>query len=135
MVHGAFTAIRALFYMSGFVLVWGWLALWARSVQLGPALPPGARGTGTVLMILGAAVVMWCVAWFVVVAGGTPAPFDALRTFVAGGPYRLAMPAALVAHLFVLLYEEPALRRRFGPTYVAYLALVNRWVPRRPRKA
>ena len=34
-------------------------------------------------------------------------------------------------NLFVIGYEEPALRRRFGPTYERYRATVGRWVPRR----
>jgi protein-S-isoprenylcysteine O-methyltransferase Ste14 len=41
----------------------------------------------------------------------------------------LALPALTLAHLFVVLYEEPTLRRRFGLPYVAYLARVNRWIP------
>jgi protein-S-isoprenylcysteine O-methyltransferase Ste14 len=36
---------------------------------------------------------------------------------------------AVVLHLLVLLYEEPALARRFGPAYEAYRADVNRWLP------
>src|SRR5439155_13741458 len=38
----------------------------------------------------------------------------------------------LAFHLFVVLYEEPALRRRFGPTYVAYRGSVPRWIPLPP---
>jgi protein-S-isoprenylcysteine O-methyltransferase Ste14 len=34
-----------------------------------------------------------------------------------------------LANLFVLLYEEPALRRRFGPSYDAYKKRVGRWIP------
>jgi protein-S-isoprenylcysteine O-methyltransferase Ste14 len=37
----------------------------------------------------------------------------------------------LVAHLFVLLYEEPTLRSRFGDSYEEYARRVNRWWPRR----
>ena len=35
--------------------------------------------------------------------------------------------------LFVLLYEEPALRRKFGDSYEEYKRRVPRWLPRRPR--
>ena len=112
-------------------------------------------------MIGGGLLVLSCVGWFVVVGRGTPAPFDPPRSFVPGGPYRwvrnpmylgallvlvgfglwhasgsmvlLALPALALAHLFVVLYEEPTLRRRFGQPYVAYLARVNRWVPKPPR--
>jgi protein-S-isoprenylcysteine O-methyltransferase Ste14 len=47
----------------------------------------------------------------------------------------LALPALALAHLFVALYEEPTLRRRFGVPYVTYLAQVNRWVPKPPRRS
>jgi len=33
-------------------------------------------------------------------------------------------------HLFVLLYEEPALRGKFGPEYDNYCKNVRRWWPR-----
>ncbi len=36
----------------------------------------------------------------------------------------------VIAHLFVLLYEEPTLRRTFGPEYEAYCQHVRRWLPR-----
>src|SRR5882672_10892864 len=36
----------------------------------------------------------------------------------------------LVAHLFVMCYEEPALRRQFGESYERYLQTVGRWIPR-----
>jgi protein-S-isoprenylcysteine O-methyltransferase Ste14 len=35
-------------------------------------------------------------------------------------------------HLFVIGYEEPTLRRRFGETYVTYLRTTPRWIPRPP---
>lgn len=36
----------------------------------------------------------------------------------------------VLAHLFVTLYEEPFLRRRFGASYERYLQTVGRWIPR-----
>lgn len=42
--------------------------------------------------------------------------------------YTLAV--ALAFHFFVLLYEEPTLRRQFGPEYEAYCRKVPRWRPR-----
>jgi len=35
----------------------------------------------------------------------------------------------LVTHLFVLLYEEPTLRRTFGTDYASYCQKVGRWLP------
>jgi protein-S-isoprenylcysteine O-methyltransferase Ste14 len=36
----------------------------------------------------------------------------------------------LMTHLFVVLYEEPTLRRTFGDEYEAYCSRVNRWWPK-----
>ncbi|MBW2374327.1 MAG: isoprenylcysteine carboxylmethyltransferase family protein [Deltaproteobacteria bacterium] len=36
----------------------------------------------------------------------------------------------LLFHCFVLLYEEPTLRRQFGEEYEAYCRNVPRWLPR-----
>jgi len=35
----------------------------------------------------------------------------------------------LAAHLFVVWYEEPALRQTFGRGYAAYCGRVRRWRP------
>jgi protein-S-isoprenylcysteine O-methyltransferase Ste14 len=40
----------------------------------------------------------------------------------------------LLVHGFVLLYEEPTLRRKFGPSYDTYRANVRRWWPRISRR-
>jgi protein-S-isoprenylcysteine O-methyltransferase Ste14 len=48
-----------------------------------------------------------------------------------------ALVVGLLFHAFVLLYEEPTLRQKFGPSYEEYLKAVPRWFPRlrraRPR--
>ncbi len=36
-------------------------------------------------------------------------------------------------HVFVLLFEEETLRRRFGAMYEDYRRDVPRWLPRKPR--
>jgi protein-S-isoprenylcysteine O-methyltransferase Ste14 len=36
---------------------------------------------------------------------------------------------AIVCHAFVVAYEEPTLRRRFGVVYDNYLATIDRWIP------
>lgn len=38
----------------------------------------------------------------------------------------------ILANAFVILYEEPNLRRRFGVSYDRYLNSVGRWIPRLP---
>jgi protein-S-isoprenylcysteine O-methyltransferase Ste14 len=37
---------------------------------------------------------------------------------------------ALGVHVFVTLYEEPTLRKKFGGEYEEYCCNVNRWLPR-----
>jgi protein-S-isoprenylcysteine O-methyltransferase Ste14 len=116
-----------------------------------------AQVAGLVIGTLGAVLALWCVFTFAFVGRGTPAPFDPPRRLVERGPYRLLRNpmyvgatlalagAALlyrslallgfcalflaVCHLFVVLYEEPALRHRFGEEYAAYCARVRRWGP------
>jgi protein-S-isoprenylcysteine O-methyltransferase Ste14 len=39
----------------------------------------------------------------------------------------------LVAHVFVVSYEEPTLRRLFGSAYKVYCARTGRWLPRKAR--
>jgi len=36
----------------------------------------------------------------------------------------------IAANLFVIAYEEPNLRRRFGSSYQHYADAVGRWLPR-----
>jgi len=78
----------------------------------------GLAATGIGVVLLGT-----CIWEFARRGRGTLAPVDP--------------PTALVvwfvaANLFVIGYEEPTLRRRFGPAYERYRATVSRWVPRRP---
>lgn len=114
---------------------------------------------GMLVGTAGAALVLTCVFSFAFVGRGTPAPFDPPRRLVVGGPYRLlrnpmyagaglALGGAtlyyqsivllgyaalflIVTHLFVVLYEEPTLRRTFGEEYEAYCRQAGRWWPRR----
>lgn len=139
-----------LVYLPARVLAWAGVS---RPTGQGAALMAGLA-----IAALGAALALWCVFTFAFVGRGTPAPFDPPRLLVERGPYRLLRNpmyagatlalagAALVyrslallafcagflaaCHAFVLLYEEPALRRRFGAAYTAYCARVRRWGPR-----
>jgi len=116
---------------------------------------------GLAVVVVGGAVALWCILTFVFVGKGTPAPFDPPRRLVVRGPYRfvrnpmyigaalalagaalfygswplLAYTAAflLITQLFVLLYEEPTLRRMFGAEYEEYCRRVKRWWPTRER--
>ncbi len=157
-----FVAVRAVLYASGFILFFGWLAMSARryDARLDLQVPAAGKVPGVLLMIPGGILALACIGNFIVRGKGTPAPFDPPRVFVATGPYRyvrnpmyvggLAFLAGLalfegsvsillfsllllvVAHLLVVLYEEPDLERRFGESYLAYKRTVPRWLPRRP---
>ena len=127
----------------------------------GSSLAPVAPALGYALVAAGAALVLWSVFGFAFVGGGSPAPFDAPSRLVIWGPYRwvrnpmyvgvltiligesLAFSTALLAYaamvvlafyLFVLLYEEPTLARRFGTEYENYKRRVPGWMPRRPSR-
>lgn len=119
------------------------------------------RYPGLVLIILGALVYLRC-AWEFAFAGkGTPAPIDPPKELVAKGLYRysrnpmyvgvlsvvfgeaLWFESLLLAgygvilfsgfHLFIVFYEEPALRRKFGESYRRYCAATPRWFFRTKR--
>ncbi len=113
---------------------------------------------GMILGASGAALAIACIFTFVFLGRGTPAPFDPPRRLVVRGPYRLvrnpmyigaglALSGAalfyesipllgyagvflLVTHAFVMVYEEPALRRAFDGDYEAYCRRVGRWCPK-----
>lgn len=154
-----FVALRALVYMTGFLLLFAWVALSMRAFDphLGVRLPAWTTPVGGLSMSLGAALALTCAAYFIVRGRGTPAVFDPPIQFVAIGPYRyvrnpmfvggqmllvgfglyersasillLAITLFVVMHLFVVYYEEPNLRSRFGATYESYCAAVHRWIP------
>ena len=154
--------IRTVVYMTGFVVLWGWLALGVRRYDpaFGFEIPDWAPLLGLALMAVGGAVALTCGFFFATHGRGTPAPFDPPREFVAVGPYRyvrnpmyigaflvlggfglverspsvllLAAAAVVLAHLFVVLVEEPGLESRFGDSFRAYKRSVRRWLPRLP---
>ena len=141
----------------GFVLIYlpGRLLSWTGIVR--PAAIAVPQVAGMVIGAAGAAVALWCIFTFATIGKGTPAPFDPPRRLVIRGPYRfvrnpmyigagLALASAalfyeslpllgyaavffLATHVFVLLYEEPTLRRTFGQEYEAYCRQVRRWWP------
>jgi protein-S-isoprenylcysteine O-methyltransferase Ste14 len=114
---------------------------------------------GLLCIALGAALLAACVFEFARSGRGTLSPLDPPTTLVVRGLYRhvrnpmylsvtlIILGQALVArssalflywgcwfavvNLFVIAYEEPALRRQFGESYEAYARRVGRWIPRR----
>ena len=157
-----FLALKSVVYMSGFLLVFAWIALRVRAFdqRFCFSLPVEAEIPGAMLAVLGAALALACAGVFISRGRGTPAIFDAPRAFVAIGPYGcvrnpmyigglalligfglyersisillLALLIFVFVHLFVIFYEEPNLARRFGSSYLEYLGTVHRWIPRAP---
>ena len=110
------------------------------------------------LWVMGLSALLWSFWNFLVQGRGTPAPIDPPRELVAVGFYRYVRNPMYVGiflillghflsfeyvrllvylavvflgfHLFVTLYEEPTLRRKFGASYENYLKKVPRWIPR-----
>ena len=113
---------------------------------------------GAALLGVGLFVLVECFARFAWQGLGTPAPIAPAERLVVAGVYRIvrnpmylavicmvageallfanlavlayAAALALAFHVFVRLWEEPRLTRRFGEAYEAYCARTPRWLPR-----
>ncbi len=108
-----FIALRAAIFGSGFILLWGWVALGLHNRydnSLGFALAGWTRALGLALMAAGGTLAFACVATFVTRGEGTPAPFDPPRKFVAAGPYKFVRNPMYIGGFIVLfgfgLYEQ-----------------------------
>lgn len=116
------------------------------------------RYLGLPLIIIGAAGLLWCIWEFFSTGRGTISPVDPPKHLVVRGLYRYvrnpmyvlviivllgeaiffsSVPVLIeagvffvLASLFVMFYEEPYLRRRFGESYERYTQAVGRWIPR-----
>ena len=110
------------------------------------------------LWIIGVATLLWCFWDFLVKGRGTPAPIDPPKELVVSGLYNYvrnpmyvgvllviishflwfgfwnlliyAMVVFLSFSAFVIFYEEPTLKRKFGQAYEEYFKRVPRWIPR-----
>ena len=115
------------------------------------------RFLGLLPIVIGALIYFRCAWDFTFSGSGTPAPIDPPKKLVVRGFYRfvrnpmyigvslplfgeallfesatLLVYAAVVLltfHLFVMCYEEPHLRRKFGDSYKSYCDAVPRWLP------
>ena len=113
-------------------------------------------------LLLGIALLLWCVREFYVRGKGTLAPWDPPRHLVASGPYRVsrnpmyvavatilfgwavafasrahlwyALVVAVAFHLRVVLAEEPFLVRTHAEEWTLYKARVPRWIFRNRRQ-
>jgi protein-S-isoprenylcysteine O-methyltransferase Ste14 len=160
--HPAVILLKSLlftFIVPGFVV--GWVPhyflmrrpLWPDTL----AIP---QWCGLAVFAVGFGIYLHCV-WHFAKGLGTPAPIDPPKKLVHRGLYAwvrnpmylgivtiaaaealfwqravlalYAVALACVFQLFVVLYEEPVLKRKFGAPYLDYLARVPRWLPRKPR--
>jgi protein-S-isoprenylcysteine O-methyltransferase Ste14 len=129
----------------------------ARLGRVGPLPILGLAG-----FIAGVLLLIACVWEFARSGRGTLSPVDPPRELVVRGLYRyvrnpmyLAVSLILLgealavgswglllywlvffilANVFVVGYEEPNLRRRFGASYDRYTSTVGRWTPRLPQR-
>jgi protein-S-isoprenylcysteine O-methyltransferase Ste14 len=116
------------------------------------------RVMGALLMAVGFVLLMETFVRFAIQGIGTPAPVYPTKHLVVKGSYRHVRNPMYVAvvslilgqgmvlgnvqvfvyglcawaamHLFVLLYEEPTLRRTFAQEYEDFCTHVPRWIPR-----
>ncbi|HMD99965.1 MAG TPA: isoprenylcysteine carboxylmethyltransferase family protein [Terriglobia bacterium] len=117
-----------------------------------------ALAAGLCLSVPGLGVYLRCAWEFVKDGRGTPAPIDAPKKLVVSGLNRFvrnpmyvgvasmvlgesimfgsrvlliyAAGLAVMFNLFVMFYEEPTLRKKFGANYDEYCRRVPRWIPR-----
>jgi len=153
------TALASLVVGAAFLSLWFWLLpRWLRfDVNLSGV--NAWRWLAAVPSALGFGVAIRCIWNFGWTGRGTPAPMIPPQRLVVVGFYRyvrnpmylgfaagwlglwilfghadlvliaVVAAVALGIHLFVVFYEEPTLRSKFGPDYEAYCRNVRRWLP------
>ncbi|MET0753252.1 MAG: isoprenylcysteine carboxylmethyltransferase family protein [Pyrinomonadaceae bacterium] len=115
------------------------------------------RYFGIIPILFGVLLYSWCAWNFTFTGEGTPAPFDAPKKVVAIGAYKFVRNPMYVAvvtillgeaiffespslavyalilfsifHIWILIYEEPILRKKFGTSYEEYCGKISRWLP------
>jgi protein-S-isoprenylcysteine O-methyltransferase Ste14 len=116
------------------------------------------RYFGVLPIVMGVIVYLWCSFAFVFTGKGTPIHTMPPKKFVVKGLYRyvrnpmylacclvltgetlLFQSQGLLIYLLIMfgifnirlmVSEEPALRQRFGESYIQYCKSVSRWIPR-----
>lgn len=154
------TAVASLCVGAAFFALWFWLLpAWLR-FHVDTTGAGRWRWLAALPAVAGFAIALRCVWDFGWTGRGTPAPMVPPSRLVVVGFYRyvrnpmylgffvgwaglwivfaradliailVAVLGVLSVALFVLLYEEPTLRRKFGADYVEYCRNVRRWIPR-----
>ena len=154
------TAAASLAVGVAFFSLWFWLLPQWLGFRVEMAGAAGWRWLAALPSVLGFAVALRCVWDFGWTGRGTPFPVVPPQRLVVVGFYRyvrnpmyagfatgwiglwivfghaspvaiaIVAAVALAVHLFVVLYEEPTLRRKFGADYLTYCRNVDRWWPR-----
>src|SRR5215470_18318206 len=150
----------ALFFVIAPLVLAGFVPWWVRQWEFRPAFfgVDLIRILGGILIVVGVPGLVDSFARFALHGLGTPAPIAPTQKLVVTGLYRyvrnpmyvavvtvIAGQALLFAdqrllwygalfflacHIFVVVYEEPTLKRTFGTEYEAFRANVPRWIPR-----
>lgn len=157
MARRLFAVVRTIIVSALFVSIWTWfLPRWI----VGNGAFENPRPLGWIVIGIGGVIALGCALEFAWRGLGTPAPFDPPRRLVVSGFYRwvrnpmyvgmgivligqavtyprltttmLVMAAILwgAVTLFIITFEEPTLRSKFGDDYAAYCRSVRRWIPR-----
>jgi protein-S-isoprenylcysteine O-methyltransferase Ste14 len=154
------TTIASLVVGAAFFGLWFWLLPSWLGFDSDTAGAARWRWVAAVPSVLGFAVAVRCIWDFGRTGHGTPAPMAPPQRLVVMGPYRyvrnpmylgffagwaglwvifgrasvaaIAWACAVLAAvaLFVALYEQPTLRRKFGADYEEYCRNVRAWIPR-----
>lgn len=111
---------------------------------------------GISLILLGAGVWLYCIGLFSLIGKGTPVPINPPKRLVISGIYRFTRNPmylsvlsilegyflffghllllfypfliAIFFNLFILFYEEPVLKKKFGERYIKYCKETPRWI-------
>jgi protein-S-isoprenylcysteine O-methyltransferase Ste14 len=154
------TVVASLVVGAAFFALWFWLLPGWLGFRVETAGAGRWRWLAAIPSVMGFAVALRCVWDFGATGRGTPAPFAPPQRLVVVGFYRyvrnpmyvgfavgwiglwivfghasLRLIAAVAAvalgvQLFVIFYEEPTLRGKFGADYENYCRNVRRWWPR-----
>ena len=154
------TAAASLAVGGAFFALWFWLLPRWLGVSVEMAGAARWRRLAAIPSVLGFAVALRCIWDFGWTGRGTPVPVAPPQQLVVVGFYRyvrnpmyvgfaagwiglwvifghanarliaVVIAVALGVHLFVIFYEEPTLRGKFGAKYDEYRRNVRRWLPR-----